>query len=375
MKKRKIQIDIPQPCDQQWNKMTPNYGGRFCLQCEKTVIDFTHKTDREIAKLYKANNGKLCGRFFPSQLKRDIALDTSMPSSNRLRAMGLLLSGMLTAGTVQGQDVSVKGGIHYSEVENNPESNDTVETSSRIVSGTVSDETGEPLIFVNLYIEGTKIGTTTDLDGNFTLKIPAYAETITVSYVGYEDKSISLKDHANLNDVKIELDIKMEYRESILMGVVICTKQEVEKEYYHRKTLVEKIENWKSGLREKRQNKVKKEKSVVQVEPVQEADDLTVESPVIPGVVTYKPMKNIFPNPFVNELNLEIEGEREETLQLMISDELGRELHSEELSVHEGMNQFTINVQGIELEYGKCFISLLRGNEMIQTEVLMKRRK
>ncbi len=53
------------------------------------------------------------------------------------------------------------------------------------VSGTVTDESGEALPFANVYVEGTTIGTTTDIDGKYTLKVPEGATTIVVEYTGY----------------------------------------------------------------------------------------------------------------------------------------------------------------------------------------------
>ena len=59
------------------------------------------------------------------------------------------------------------------------------------VSGTVVDETGEPLIGATVLVKGTANGTATDLDGNFTLKAPQGA-TLTVSYVGYQPKEVKV---------------------------------------------------------------------------------------------------------------------------------------------------------------------------------------
>lgn len=44
----------------------------------------------------------------------------------------------------------------------------TAQTKS--VTGTVTDETGEPVIGANVAVQGTTMGTVTDIDGNFALK-------------------------------------------------------------------------------------------------------------------------------------------------------------------------------------------------------------
>jgi hypothetical protein len=38
---KKFQLQIPEPCHEDWNKMTPVHKGRFCDSCEKAVVDFT----------------------------------------------------------------------------------------------------------------------------------------------------------------------------------------------------------------------------------------------------------------------------------------------------------------------------------------------
>lgn len=70
-----IQISIPQPCSEDWNKMTPQEQGRFCDSCQKCVVDFTGFTDEQLYKYFSEHRGKeVCGRFQNWQLKRTVAL-------------------------------------------------------------------------------------------------------------------------------------------------------------------------------------------------------------------------------------------------------------------------------------------------------------
>jgi len=52
--------------------MLPNLQGRHCLNCQKTVVDFTSMTDTELVNYFKKNTGNTCGRFTNDQLQRDI---------------------------------------------------------------------------------------------------------------------------------------------------------------------------------------------------------------------------------------------------------------------------------------------------------------
>lgn len=62
-------IQIPNPCSEDWESMLPQEKGRFCSACSKCVIDFTRKTPPEIRQiLEERKNEETCGRFYTIQL-------------------------------------------------------------------------------------------------------------------------------------------------------------------------------------------------------------------------------------------------------------------------------------------------------------------
>lgn len=69
MRHKNFFISIPEPCHEDWGKMTKQEKGRHCSACSKTVYDFTHKSQQEIEEAF-AQNLELCGRFMSSQLKQ-----------------------------------------------------------------------------------------------------------------------------------------------------------------------------------------------------------------------------------------------------------------------------------------------------------------
>ena len=81
------------------------------------------------------------------------------------------------------------------------------------VTGTVTDNDGEPLIGASVIAVGTKTGTSTDIDGNFTLSVASNGK-IQVSYVGYEAKTVNV-------DGKKKIDIVLEANASVLDEVVV----------------------------------------------------------------------------------------------------------------------------------------------------------
>jgi hypothetical protein len=66
-------LHIPVPCHEDWNKMTPDQKGAFCKSCNKSVYDFTAKTEQEVESILiaaKSNEKEVCGRFNNDQLAK-----------------------------------------------------------------------------------------------------------------------------------------------------------------------------------------------------------------------------------------------------------------------------------------------------------------
>ncbi|MDG1333525.1 MAG: T9SS type A sorting domain-containing protein [Crocinitomicaceae bacterium] len=63
-------IDIPEPCSENWNEMSPTEKGAFCQKCAIDVYDFTNKSGDEIRDILTLNiGGRVCGRIEPKQLE------------------------------------------------------------------------------------------------------------------------------------------------------------------------------------------------------------------------------------------------------------------------------------------------------------------
>src|SRR5688572_18266689 len=85
--RKQIQLNIPNPCHENWDQMTPmdkarpedQVGrGRFCGSCQKQVVDFTTMSDEQLVLFFKkqiqssSGEGSVCGRFMQDQLDRSI---------------------------------------------------------------------------------------------------------------------------------------------------------------------------------------------------------------------------------------------------------------------------------------------------------------
>ncbi|MBK7475701.1 MAG: TonB-dependent receptor [Haliscomenobacter sp.] len=75
--------------------------------------------------------------------------------------------------------------------------------AQRIITGTVTDVGGESLIGASVFAKGTTVGTVTDVDGTYSLQIPAGVTTLVFSYTGYASKEVGL-GASNVVDAALE---------------------------------------------------------------------------------------------------------------------------------------------------------------------------
>ncbi len=93
------------------------------------------------------------------------------------------------------------------------------------VSGNVRDaSTGEALIGVNVVVKGTANGTTTDLDGNYTLHVPSDA-TLVFSYIGYEHQEVPLNGRNNISVQLVESTKELD--EVVVVGYTSQRRRDV----------------------------------------------------------------------------------------------------------------------------------------------------
>jgi len=71
--------------------------------------------------------------------------------------------------------------------------------AQRSISGTVTDQAGEPMIGVTVAVRGTTVGTITDIGGNYTISDIADGATLTFSFVGMVTQEIPITDQTEIN--------------------------------------------------------------------------------------------------------------------------------------------------------------------------------
>lgn len=95
----------------------------------------------------------------------------------------------------------------------------------KIITGTILDEKGVPLPGVSVVIKGTSEGTSTGINGEFTLKVQTTPSVIVVSFIGMETKEVSIDSQ---NDYKIILqNEERELGEVVVIGYGTVKKKDL----------------------------------------------------------------------------------------------------------------------------------------------------
>jgi hypothetical protein len=173
-----IQINIPKPCNQEWNEMAPTGEGRFCLHCQKNVIDFTSYSDSALYDFFSKNDRhKVCGRFLLTQVNRSVHVPYQPQSKLYRIAIVLGLTLMFTQVPAQAKlkppfTVQIAQTTEFTGIE-----------------GQVLDNNQKPIVqAVVQAIAGNivKGGAVTDINGNYEIELPAgsyYVEAMAMNYV------------------------------------------------------------------------------------------------------------------------------------------------------------------------------------------------
>ncbi|MCB0689234.1 MAG: carboxypeptidase-like regulatory domain-containing protein, partial [Saprospiraceae bacterium] len=124
-------------------------------------------------------------------------------------------------------NISLKPGSQSSDQKFRTIAYSAVEMGQDVaVTGMVTDESGEPLIGVNVLVKGTVIGTATDFDGRYTINVPDGSTTLVFSYTGFASVEEVIGSRTSIN-VTLSPDVTQ-------LGEVVVTALGIERE---RKTL------------------------------------------------------------------------------------------------------------------------------------------
>ncbi|MBL7829270.1 MAG: SusC/RagA family TonB-linked outer membrane protein [Saprospiraceae bacterium] len=97
-----------------------------------------------------------------------------------------------------------------------------IANAQRAVTGMVSGDDGEPLIGASVAVKGAAAGTRSDINGKYTLTVPAGSDVLVFSYTGYQTQEIKL-DVSNVVDVVLVSGVQL--TEAVVTALGISREQ------------------------------------------------------------------------------------------------------------------------------------------------------
>ena len=226
-----IVLTVPEPCYENWNKMTAAEKGRYCDSCKKEVVDFSLMNDADVASYFSKASEKICGRFDESQVNRTLT-PVKQDRSIFKHLWKLLLPGFFFSAKAFAQKTAPQGlQLKDSLVRTNPKplilgmvARKIVpqEINEQIITGQLVDaETQIPLPGVLIQIKGTSKGTVTDSLGNFSYKFikKNKNDNLIISSVGYATREVAVKDLLSQKEQVIKLKMQ-----AITLGEAVVTR-------------------------------------------------------------------------------------------------------------------------------------------------------
>lgn len=200
-----IILKISQPCSENWEKMTPTDRGRFCLNCQKTVTDFSTMNDQELLSFLNNAQGNICGRFHTEQLNREISIPHSTRRQPIISVAAMVAVLTLIIPSVQAQSKTAQVQL-VPDRSNTPQQSDTLIR----ITGIVRDSTDNTVLagaFVGIKDQG--IFTYTDSSGKFEFQIAGSltGKTVTVhiQHIGFMTQQITVPLTCNMNNAEIQM--------------------------------------------------------------------------------------------------------------------------------------------------------------------------
>jgi len=234
--KKSLQLSIPQPCTESWDGMNSDTEGRFCLSCQKQVIDFSTWDEERLTRFFPESPGKVCGRLRLDQLKQ-YPLATGGPGLLAKITLFSLAGLAATVPFVKGQDlpvnpVQVTDQRSYDASAASEQAEKGPDSSEFVIRGQVweAGEGNSVIPGVSILIKESQVGTATDAQGRFEFRLhqPGLQPVVLVfSFIGYEtvEKTVEWKEGGTIDLGKVQLvpDIHVLSKVIVMGGIVLVS--------------------------------------------------------------------------------------------------------------------------------------------------------
>ena len=192
-----MKVNIPNPCFEKYENMSPTELGRMCKVCNTEVVDFTNWETKDIVAYIQKSNQKVCGR---------VDISASNPKYNWSKfAATLLAIGSLGSIT----NLSTASASDYSPIVQENQKKDSI-------TFIILNQKNSPMPEVRIRNNYNGQIWISNKDGKVTLPISSTTETYKILILGYLPQEIKVNKKKANRTIKIVME-----EESTTIGEVI----------------------------------------------------------------------------------------------------------------------------------------------------------
>ena len=209
------------------------------------------------------------------------------------------------------------------------------------VAGKVTDETGDPVPFASVWLNGTTKGTETDLNGEFTVPLEAgiFDQEITISCLGYQPQTLlwSIDD-----GISQQVEVVLKAGIDLPTILIVYEKPLIERDYCSCCCCI---------LTAQKKNEA-------------ETDENTADFDVT-GILTY-------PNPFVSQIYLKLDPKKPGTFTFQLFTEGGQLVFTDSQNLTVGQQTVRQLPPQQVLPEGIYFLHIIEDGRAVKTERVVK---
>ncbi len=206
--------------------MLSNKNGKFCLNCQKNIIDFTQQNSQQIVD-YLQQNKQVCGRINKYQIET-----INRQNFNLQKSKCNHLAWSISFGAMLGFSPPVlsqeKNTFNTEQATINQADDKKPITHTKIIEGLITDaDFNAPLPKVILSIENSTYSTTSNFDGKYSIAYDENLEInqqVIVSFDDFETQKIALQSLIKSPNIVLK-PLSPEIESLVLNGIVVVEKE------------------------------------------------------------------------------------------------------------------------------------------------------
>lgn len=211
--KAPLLIQINYPCAENWDEMTPAEQGKFCSHCQKTVIDFSEKTDAELIEFFNTHTS-FCGRFKHTQIGRVIV--EPKPVLKRLFYFYSKTAAFIFT-VFSFKSYQIHAQTNKPAVEQFAQSADEIHSGKITIEGTITDDENRSIDSADVFFDHVKMCTSKQ-DGYYQFKIENCAlKNHVISFSKNQYRSFSFSFHPLMGNSKQDV-VMCNYKDKECFG-------------------------------------------------------------------------------------------------------------------------------------------------------------